>query len=460
MIFSCSVRFKNLNCIYISRRLGTCYVGPVAVSFETRVFDSSRYQVISNLSSIVVAYYLCPGTLQELIAPSSLIFLNDCWEEVGTKITLQSMISRITGIQLEVLSGGTSLSNFSIAQRMSWAAHRKTTRVEDLAYCLMGLFGVNMPMLYGEGDRAFIRLQEEIMRVSDDESIFAWKARSGIGSDGGLLAQSPFAFEGSRDVIRLRRNLAADNPFVLTNKGIKIQMPSKSLANFNDRIVVLNCMVSGMNGKFIGICLRRISPMDQRYIRNRSEIWIMVEKHDLTFEFLSLELYIKGFGSNLTRTETVFKFGHIPIAELGEYGFLLQEFYPKEKDQGDYERFGDFYTWPNIWLIESKEAIDGILKIGDSHGVPFLVILKTTDRGELLVNVEQSSESEPLEEVVSSYDTEHSSSSQRRTWRAGLDRDSWEQPNGTWVVSVAIKRKIINCRERVQAVVITGHAPF
>jgi hypothetical protein len=87
-----------------------------------------------------------------------LIFFNDCWEEVGMKITLQSVISRTTGIQLEVLSGGTSLSNFIIAQKMTRAAHRKTARVEDLAYCLMGLFGVNMQMLYGEGDRAFIRL--------------------------------------------------------------------------------------------------------------------------------------------------------------------------------------------------------------------------------------------------------------------------------------------------------------
>jgi hypothetical protein len=79
-----------------------------------------------------------------------------------------------------------------MAQTMSWAAHRKAIRVEDLAYCLMGLFGVNMPILYSEGDRAFIRLQEEIMRISDDDSIFAWKFHFGVGSDevgsnGGLL---------------------------------------------------------------------------------------------------------------------------------------------------------------------------------------------------------------------------------------------------------------------------------
>ncbi|KAI5992016.1 hypothetical protein F5J12DRAFT_461928 [Pisolithus orientalis] len=57
---------------------------------------------------------------------------------------------------------------------MSWAADRKTTRVEDRAYSLMGLFGVNMPMLYGEGEKAFQRLQLEIIRTSSNHSIFAW----------------------------------------------------------------------------------------------------------------------------------------------------------------------------------------------------------------------------------------------------------------------------------------------
>lgn len=62
----------------------------------------------------------------------------------------------------------------SIAQRMSWASRRKTKRQEDIAYCLMGIFDVNMPLIYGEGNRAFIRLQEEILKRVNDESIFAW----------------------------------------------------------------------------------------------------------------------------------------------------------------------------------------------------------------------------------------------------------------------------------------------
>jgi hypothetical protein len=63
---------------------------------------------------------------------------------------------------------GADPKDFSVAKRMSWASKRTTTRVEDIAYSLLGLFRVNMPMLYNEGERAFIRLQEEIIKHSDD----------------------------------------------------------------------------------------------------------------------------------------------------------------------------------------------------------------------------------------------------------------------------------------------------
>ena len=66
------------------------------------------------------------------------------------------------------------INSASVAQKMSWASRRTTTRLEDVAYSLMGIFDVNMPLLYGEGQKAFMRLQHEIVRVSDDESIFAW----------------------------------------------------------------------------------------------------------------------------------------------------------------------------------------------------------------------------------------------------------------------------------------------
>ena len=109
-------------------------------------------------------------TLQELLAPSTVVFFNRGWIEIGTKSSLYDTIVSITGIK--------HLANFEeacVAQKMSWASRRETTRLEDMAYCLMGLFGVNMPPLYGEGENAFRRLQLEILNKMDDESLFAWK---------------------------------------------------------------------------------------------------------------------------------------------------------------------------------------------------------------------------------------------------------------------------------------------
>ncbi|KAK4085296.1 uncharacterized protein Triagg1_286 [Trichoderma aggressivum f. europaeum] len=137
-------------------------------------------------------------TLQELVAPSEVYFVDEHWNDLGTKKDLQQVVSKCTGIPISILSGDDDLETASIAQRMSWAANRKTQRLEDRAYSLMGIFGINMPLLYGEGERAFIRLQEEIMKVSDDHSIFAWEYSD---NRGGLLATSPEAFRNSKNII-------------------------------------------------------------------------------------------------------------------------------------------------------------------------------------------------------------------------------------------------------------------
>ncbi|KAI0630065.1 hypothetical protein C8Q77DRAFT_237969 [Trametes polyzona] len=113
-------------------------------------------------------------TLQELIAPRSLVFLSSGWDAFGTKTTLANYIMSITHIPASVLIHEQSVHEISVAQRMSWAAARQTTRPEDRAYCLMGLFGVRIPVMYGEGNYAFIRLQEEILRHIPDPTLLTW----------------------------------------------------------------------------------------------------------------------------------------------------------------------------------------------------------------------------------------------------------------------------------------------
>jgi hypothetical protein len=136
-------------------------------------------------------------TLQELIAPQSVEFYSAEWIQIGNKATLCGSISSITNIPPDVLRGK-DLGICSVAQRISWASQRQTTRIEDIAYCLIGLFGVNMPLLYGEGERSFIRLQEEIMKLEEDYSILAWSLQYDCANSlTGLFASSPAAFSKS-----------------------------------------------------------------------------------------------------------------------------------------------------------------------------------------------------------------------------------------------------------------------
>ncbi|TBU37123.1 hypothetical protein BD309DRAFT_1084866 [Dichomitus squalens] len=114
-------------------------------------------------------------TLQELIAPSEVKFLSNDWNIIGTKLTLVDIVDETTTIPWEALLRLEPLDVFSVAERLSWAARRETTRVEDRAYSLFGIFDINMPTLYGEGERAFRRLQEEILRRVPDQSLFAWQ---------------------------------------------------------------------------------------------------------------------------------------------------------------------------------------------------------------------------------------------------------------------------------------------
>ncbi len=113
-------------------------------------------------------------TLQELLAPRFVVFVDRDWVDIGTRSSLASQISRSTGIKAENLN---DFQDCNIATKMSWAATRNTSVMEDEAYCLLGLFDVHMPLIYGEGRNAFARLQKELITRHDDESVFAWNGQ-------------------------------------------------------------------------------------------------------------------------------------------------------------------------------------------------------------------------------------------------------------------------------------------
>ncbi|KIJ61140.1 hypothetical protein HYDPIDRAFT_42901 [Hydnomerulius pinastri MD-312] len=113
-------------------------------------------------------------TLQELIAPRVVVFLSAEWRFLGTKSSLADVISDVSGIDYMILHHLKQARDVSVAERMSWASERETTRPEDEAYSLLGIFDINMPTLYGEGRRAFLRLQEEILKRIPDQSLLVW----------------------------------------------------------------------------------------------------------------------------------------------------------------------------------------------------------------------------------------------------------------------------------------------
>ncbi|KAK0119557.1 hypothetical protein ONS95_010997 [Cadophora gregata] len=138
------------------------------------------------------AWFTRGWTLQELLAPETVVFFDRNWVEIGTRSSLEDVISQITKIRAI-----SAWQECCVAEKMSWASRRETTRVEDEAYCLMGLFDVNMPLLYGEGRKAFQRLQLEILKSTDDDSIFCWCDRKGSGD---LLAPRLEAFKSSSEI--------------------------------------------------------------------------------------------------------------------------------------------------------------------------------------------------------------------------------------------------------------------
>jgi hypothetical protein len=166
------------------------------------------------------------------------------------------------------------LSSASIAHRMSWMANRVTTRPEDMAYCLLGIFSVHMPLLYGEGDQAFLRLQEEIMKASYDQSIFAWRVPGASGLTG-ILATSPEYFRHSGHILP---SFTSSEPYSITNRGLRIslnlqlwgtsnQADLQNTSENNQFLATLDCI----DGRWLGESSRLLAIRLVRVQRNSND---------------------------------------------------------------------------------------------------------------------------------------------------------------------------------------------
>lgn len=226
---------------------------------------------VNDPDSLTESMWFSRGwTLQELVAPSTVEFYSASWECLGTKRSLVRTITAKSRVDMQVLMGGDPLE-MSVARRMCWASHRTTTRVEDEAYCLLGLFGVNMPLIYGEGRKAFRRLQEEIIRSSNDQSILAWyttNEKDGTAVD--FLASRASDFQESGDVAAHPYSRTDQEAMVITSQGLSLELVVLSSSRdesstaesgqlFGEVDAILDCQIGGIPGTFASIRLKRQS---------------------------------------------------------------------------------------------------------------------------------------------------------------------------------------------------------
>lgn len=214
------------------------------------------------------------------------MFFDKNWNCIGTRRGFAANISKASGISRDLVTSFHEMpeSAVSTAEKLSWISRRKTSRREDLAYCLMGLLHINMPLLYGEGHGAFRRLQLEIIRSTNDESVFAWapdrsefqrrKDFTSFGllrhdtNDFGQLLHLPRKFDMMRKPLDMGVPGVSRPPYTITNQGLELRVP-KRLASQRDFYLPLNYRYFDENGLVRGVYAIQLQ---QNRARHRSEL--------------------------------------------------------------------------------------------------------------------------------------------------------------------------------------------
>ncbi|KAM7198365.1 HET domain containing protein [Rhypophila sp. PSN 637] len=255
-----------------------CYVYLADVPLENRVLKPHA----GPLPGVWSRWYTRGWTLQELIAPKDLVFYYSDWSPAFKKATELKLLSKITGIPRSVLETG-DCSSISVADKMRWAANRTTTRAEDMAYCLLGIFDVNMPLLYGEAEKAFLRLQEEICRTSDDQTIFAWQH--------GTLSSSEQPIQTFKT--------AAEGQSFHTYRGLFARSPQEDVTGEPPNDFEAYRRIQSLEGVTIENnppCMELVSP-DRKFGLRFTLSWLPNLVHDSLV--CSLNIEAKGFPSSV-----------------------------------------------------------------------------------------------------------------------------------------------------------------
>jgi hypothetical protein len=222
-------------------------------------------------------------TLQELISPKNQRFYNKEWDYLGTKTELKDAICYITKIPEKILLGG-DLTDEPVSRKMSWVSSRQTTVPEDIAYCLLGVFDVNIPLLYGEGEeKAFLKLQEAILKSTDDQSIFLWcstEAETTSEPFWGLLAKSPSLFSRSPDIeAPCTMTIATNTPATLTGRGVNVEFLLALIPNDVSQSIYSTIIFADGGKQAYGILLQRLSYSGGQFARVGVDILLEIDNN-------------------------------------------------------------------------------------------------------------------------------------------------------------------------------------
>lgn len=320
-------------------------------------------------------------TLQELVAPTDVRFFDRRWRPMGSKANHAQRIASTTNIDEKTLHDPDSIFFRSVARRMSWAAHRKATRDEDLAYSLLGIFNINMTMQYGEGEKAFLRLQKEITQTTNDMSIFAWgfsaqpmdsiwsdtrlsqqQSQLGVGNvtslevgndavSYGLYAAHPREFSNSHDVVHLIQHVNGvgteeRHGVQIINTAMILSHEWTETGRHQWAIALLPCMLLSSPHSLVGILLRRWHRDHRRTMRYRFACNVYsclisgnhtreAEQHELKVDTLDTQqsMWFSRFGTSSSHT-LVIRFENIP-----DYPYELLDPTPWQKDECRYHCF-------------------------------------------------------------------------------------------------------------------------
>lgn len=307
--------------------------------------DVSPVMKISEWSKSNIRWFTRGWTLQELVASREVEFYAGDWTFLGTKSNHLKVLSSITGIHESALNGR-AIEEFSIAQRMSWASKRTTTRPEDAAYCLLGLFDVNMPLLYGEGLRkAFVRLQEEIMKDSSDHSIFAWIQTSADPTQShGLLASSPADFAFSGDIVSIY-DISKSNPYSVTNSGLRITLPMKFATPWDAskrklRIGLLNCVTTKKPVRLITLRLYHFRDYGDQF--SRVGVNEMKYEHPTQSKYSPETIYVRNqFNLGWKVSRSIIQNSELDVSYISIFYGQARSILSELGNHGDIWKIGD-----------------------------------------------------------------------------------------------------------------------